>query len=165
MSRDDSISKATTDAFRIPSGYNGLYGLRPSFGRLPYRGAANSMPGQNTVPSVAGPLTTSARSLKLMLKSTLSQKPWLRDPTVADLPWRDDRAILPSKLAFGVYRTDADQNQLAVRPLPPVKRGLEELVGLLRSLGHEVIEWEPPSHSRAMEIAVSPLPLIHLILH
>ena len=89
-----------------------------------------------------------------MIQSTLSQEPWLHDPTVADLPWREERTVLPSKLAFGVYLSDSEPNPLAVRPIPPVKRGLDELVSLIRKLGHDVIEWEPPSHSRAMEIGV-----------
>lgn len=36
-------------SIRIPAAFNGLYGLRPSAGRLPYEGVANSMDGQNSV--------------------------------------------------------------------------------------------------------------------
>src|ERR1700761_7060454 len=100
------------DDCRIPSAFNGLYGIRPSFGRLPYVGAANSMPGQNTIPSVCGPLATTSGALKLMLKSTLSQKPWLHDPAVVDMPWREELASLSStdgaKLAFGFYPSDGN---------------------------------------------------------
>lgn len=34
-------------SIRIPAAFNGLYGIRPSSGRLPYEGMANSMDGQN----------------------------------------------------------------------------------------------------------------------
>jgi amidase len=137
----------------MPAAFNGLYGIRPSFGRLPYLGAANSMPGQNTIPSVCGPLASSARALKLMFRSTLAQQPWLHDPAVVEMPWREDIVVNPpangGKLCFGLFASDD-----VVAPLPPVKRALEIVKDLIRKMGHEIIEWAPPSHQRAMEIAV-----------
>ncbi len=41
-------------SIRIPAAFNGLYGIRPSSGRLPYEGMANSMDGQNSILSVVG---------------------------------------------------------------------------------------------------------------
>ena len=38
-------------SIRIPAGFNGLYGLRPSHGRMPYNMLANSMEGQETIHS------------------------------------------------------------------------------------------------------------------
>ena len=64
-------------SIRIPAAFNGLYGLRPSAGRLPYEGMANSMDGQNSVLSVVGPLSHSVASLRLVVKSVLNQQPWL----------------------------------------------------------------------------------------
>ncbi|KAH8898409.1 amidase [Thozetella sp. PMI_491] len=140
-------------SIRIPSAFNGLYGIRPSFGRLPYLNAANSMPGQNTIPSVCGPLATSPGAIELMLKSVLSQRPWLYDPAVVDMPWRDElvRQAAPKgkKLTFGILMSDG-----AVNPLPPVKRAMETVQDLLRKMGHDTIEWNPPSHSEAIEIAM-----------
>lgn len=137
-------------SIRIPSAFNGIYGIRPSFGRLPYTGAANSMPGQNSIPSVCGPMASSAASLKLMLKSVLAAEPWLRDPAVVELPWRDELAMLPSQgpLTFGIWTTDN-----TVGPTPPVKRALAMAKAQIEQLGHQVIEWKPPSHQRASELA------------
>ena len=89
-----------------------------------------------------------------MLQSTLSQEPWLHDPAVTEIPWREELCKLTTKMAFGVYRTDPGDSPLAVRPLPPVNRAMEEVISVMRKLGHDVIEWTPPSHSRAMEIGV-----------
>ncbi|KAL2201849.1 putative general amidase GmdA [Sarocladium strictum] len=139
-------------SIRTPSAFNGLYGIRPSFGRIPYGGVANSMPGQNTVPSVCGPIATSAGSLKLMMKSILSQQPWLHDPAVVDLPWREERYTAwrsGDRLAFGLLRTDLDVN-----PQPPVKRAFDAVVDAITAMGHEVIEWNPPSHHTALALAV-----------
>jgi amidase len=137
----------------IPAAFNGLYGIRPSFGRLPYDGIANSMPGQSFIPSVCGPMASTARALRLAIQSTLSQEPWLHDPAVIELPWREERATMPptdaSKLTFGIYPTDG-----VVNPLPPVKRAMEMVKTLIHKLGHDTIDWNPPSHARGNEIAV-----------
>ncbi|KAK7897999.1 hypothetical protein LTR67_004631 [Exophiala xenobiotica] len=137
---------------RIPAAFNGLYGIRPSFGRLPYVGAANSMAGQNTIPSVCGPLATSLGALKLMFRSVLSQQPWLHDPAVVDLPWREELCTaLPtdgSKLAFGLMPNDK-----LVNPQPAVRRAFETVKKLIIDMGHDVVDWDPPSHEKAIALA------------
>ncbi|KAK5064375.1 hypothetical protein LTR84_000208 [Exophiala bonariae] len=138
-------------SIRIPSGLNGLYGIRPSFGRLPYVGAANSMPGQNSIPSVCGPMATSIGSLRLMMQSILSQQPWLHDPAVVNMPWREaEFAQVPAdgKLTFGLLFSDG-----VVNPQPAVKRAFEKVVQVITSMGHELIEWDPPSHKTAVAFA------------
>jgi amidase len=112
------------------------------------------MPGQNTIPSVCGPLAPTAGALKLMLKSILSQKSWLHDPAVAELPWREELTLVrppdEDRLTFGFLMTDG-----LVYPQPPVQRALETIKNLIREMGHDVIDWHPPSHIKAHEIAVS----------
>lgn len=136
-------------SIRIPAATNGLYGLRPSAGRLPYEGMANSMDGQNSVLSVVGPLAPSVSTLQLLVKALLSREPWLHDPLVHEIPWRDDRAVTPQhqKWSFAVLRHDG-----AVSLHPPVKRAIETVVKTLEHQGHKIIEWEPPSHKRGLDI-------------
>lgn len=144
-------------SIRIPSAFNGLYGIRPSSGRLPYEGMANSMDGQGTVLSVVGPLATSPEALRFMLQAVLSQKPWLHDPLVVDMPWRDEpemevQTIVDSgsKLSFGLAMTDGE-----VTPYPPVQRAMDKVVRAMEKMGHEMIEWNPePTHSELTAIAV-----------
>ncbi len=145
-------------SIRIPAAFNGLYGIRPSSGRIPYEGAANSMDGQNSILSVIGPLGTSVGALRLVIKAVLSQQPWLYDPLVAEIPWRDEQeqAVLDiikssggGQLAFGVLRHDG-----SIQPQPPVRRAVEIVVKTIEKLGHKVIEWNPPSHARGLKIAV-----------
>jgi amidase len=142
-------------SIRIPAAFNGLYGLRPSTGRLPYHGMANSMDGQNSILSVVGPLATNAASLRLITQAFLDQKPWEVDPMVHDIPWRymeensinenihDGRGMEKrgGKLCFGVLKSDG-----VVTPMPPIKRAVDTLVAALEKAGHEVVDWEPPSH-------------------
>ncbi|KAL8741670.1 MAG: hypothetical protein Q9190_005744 [Brigantiaea leucoxantha] len=136
-------------SIRIPAAFNGLYGLRPSAGRLPYEGMANSMDGQNSVLSVVGPLSHSISSLRLLVRSLLQQEPWLHDPLVHDIPWREDRASVPknTKLAFGVLKHDE-----TVTPHPPVQRAIQMVVKAIEKQGHKVLEWKPPSHARGMDL-------------
>ncbi|KAK6373958.1 hypothetical protein LTS17_007928 [Exophiala oligosperma] len=147
-------------SIRIPAAFNGLYAIRPSSGRLPYEGMANSMDGQNSVLSVVGPLATTARSTKLLTKAILSTNPWLHDPLVVDMPWRDDQEqtivdLLKSasssaqggQLSFGVLKSDGN-----VSPQPPVARAVSMVAEALSKAGHKVIEWKPPSHARLLDI-------------
>lgn len=131
-------------SIRIPAGFNGLFGIRPSAGRMPYEGMANSMDGQNSVLSVVGPLATTAGSLRLLVKSILSQQPWLHDPLVVELPWRDEQEqeilnLIKSstagkgKLAFGILKHDG-----VVTPQPPVSRAVQIVSTTLEKLGHKV---------------------------
>ncbi|KAL8763517.1 MAG: hypothetical protein Q9184_000729 [Pyrenodesmia sp. 2 TL-2023] len=138
-------------SIRIPAAFNGLYGLRPSAGRLPYEGMANSMDGQNSVLSVVGPLAPSIGALQLLVKSLLSREPWLHDPLVHPMPWRESSAILPSepRLTFAVLRHDG-----VVSLHPPIRRAIETVVESLQKQGHKVIAWDPPSHRRGEEIVL-----------
>lgn len=141
-------------SIRIPAAFNGLYGIRPTAGRLPYEGMANSGDGQNTVLSVVGPLATTPESVRLLVQAILSQKPWLHDPLVVDMPWRpeqekevEDIVLSGGKLAFGIFKYDKH-----VMPHPPVLRAMEEVAKALSAAGHDVIEWDPtPDHHTIVE--------------
>ncbi|KAK5442585.1 hypothetical protein LTS15_011009 [Exophiala xenobiotica] len=145
-------------SIRIPAAFCGLYGIRPTAGRLPYEGMANSMDGQNSILSVVGPLATTARAVNLLTKAILSQKPWLGDPLVVDMPWRDaqEQAIWDivksssgkGQLSFGVMESDG-----IVNPQPPVARAVSMVAEALSKAGHKIIEWKPPSHARLLDIA------------
>lgn len=145
---------------RIPAGFNFLYGIRPSAGRMPYQGAATSLDGQGTILSVIGPIAPTARSLTLLFKAVLGQEPWLYDPLALELPWRDDvvretRALIEkardgvSTLAFGIMKYDG-----MALVHPPIARGLRIVEKTLQRLGHRVVEWKPPSHGTSFELFV-----------
>ncbi|KAL8646563.1 MAG: hypothetical protein Q9210_006066 [Variospora velana] len=122
-------------SIRIPAAFNGLM--------------ANSMDGQNSVLSVVGPLADSVSTLQLVVKCLLSREPWLHDPLVHEIPWRDDKAIISKDdpLSFAVLRHDG-----SATPHPPVQRAISTVVEALEKQGHKVIEWHPPDHARGVNI-------------
>ncbi|KAG9994692.1 amidase, partial [Aureobasidium melanogenum] len=140
-------------SIRIPAAFNGLFGLRPSAGRLPYEGMANSFDGAPSILSVVGPLSSSSAGVKLAVQSILQTEPWLHDPRVHPMPWRSEQEETAKKLAqekkltFAVFKHDG-----LCAPHPPIKRALEETVQKLQGLGHKVIEWQPPSHEKLQDI-------------
>lgn len=106
------------------------------------------MDGQGSMVSVVGPLATSPGTLKLVFQSLLSTSPWLHDPLVHEIPWRQEAEILPSKLSFAVIRHDG-----GCTVHPPVARAVDLTVKAMEKLGHQVIEWDPtPKHAHLSEI-------------
>ena len=80
------------------------------------------------------------------MSSVLSTQPWLRDPEVVSIPWRQEivdnilsRASADGSsndnipLKLGIYWTDE-----VVGPHPPIIRGLHAVVDTLRKSGHKV---------------------------
>ncbi|RDW58710.1 hypothetical protein BP6252_13186 [Coleophoma cylindrospora] len=149
---------------RITSSYNGLYGLRPSTGRISHQGVRTSMDGQDTILPVVGPIARSISTLRLIMQSLLGAQPWLHDPLVLELPWRTQQeaeilSIINSpahdpssikQLCFGMLRTDG----LSV-PQPPVQRALRMAASALIKKGHRIIEWDPPTHVQAYQVALT----------
>ncbi|CAK7897201.1 hypothetical protein CAAN1_03S07074 [[Candida] anglica] len=135
-------------SIRMPSSFQNLYALRPSFGRFPNYGGRSGLPGLESVNSVNGPMTTDLESLEYYCKSVIGDEPWNRDAKAIELPWKS--VTLPEKMNFAVLMDDG-----VVRPTPPIRRGLQITIDALRKAGHEVIEWDPAEHFRLSEIITS----------
>ncbi|XXH00561.1 hypothetical protein Hte_006909 [Hypoxylon texense] len=141
---------------RIPSAFNGIFGLKPTPERISYRDAANNNPGENTYRSTVGFLSTSLGGLRLMLESVLSTSPWLRDPAVVPLPFRQEVADAylsrgdpetGKPLKFGILWSD---NVVGLHP--PILRGLRMVADAVRAKGHKVVDWTPPPQKDAKRI-------------
>ncbi|PPR01516.1 hypothetical protein CVT24_001886 [Panaeolus cyanescens] len=134
-------------SLRIPSGFCGLYTIRPSYGRLPYYGAANAISGQESISSVLGPMTNSLSGLKTFVKSIVDAKPWNLDPLVIRKPWSEEEWNLcdhggpNAKLCFAIMW----DNEI-VKPHPPLIRALKMAKSALEDAGHTVIDWIPHRH-------------------
>ncbi|OCK85084.1 acetamidase [Lepidopterella palustris CBS 459.81] len=130
---------------RIPAHMLGLYGLKPSSGRLPYHGVAVSTEGQEHVPSVVGPLSRNLDSLTIATKTIIDAAPWTLDPKCYPVPWRNDAflEVQSRPLVIGLLADDG-----VVKVHPPIARILEEVANKLRNAGHEVLPWDPSDNHR-----------------
>ncbi|KAG4272943.1 hypothetical protein FPRO04_14597 [Fusarium proliferatum] len=126
-------------SIRTPANFNGIYGLCPSYGRLPIHDAENSAP--SFINAVAGPMCRSIDGLRVYTQAVLSTEPHKYDAACVRLPWNDveyntikGRSVAGG-LTFGMVWHDG-----VVRPHPPIGRGMRETRAALRAAGHEVVD-------------------------
>ncbi|KAH8698553.1 amidase signature domain-containing protein [Talaromyces proteolyticus] len=137
----------------IPAAFNGLYSLKPSHGRLPFKGVPNSSPGQHIIPTVVGIFGTDISCLQFGFRSLMAAKPWLSDPHVLEMPWNEDATSQiedrskKQKLYFGIMEDDG-----IVKPHPPILRAVRMVKEALRAKGYKTLAWHPPSHSESESI-------------
>ncbi|KAF3922522.1 Acetamidase [Orbilia brochopaga] len=144
-------------SIRSPAANNGLYGLRPTSYRLPMGGQSATMLGAEHIVPVVGPLSTHLSGLSLFMSTVLNSQPWLIDPMLVPIPWRDDTSHFPlnavtgrlRKIKVGVMRCDG-----VVMPHPPVTRAIDHLVARLREheKEFEVVEWTETDAAEAWDI-------------
>ncbi|KAG2104409.1 general amidase [Suillus discolor] len=137
---------------RIPSAFCGLYGLRPSYGRLPYYGTRGTLDGQDSVLPVLGPMANSVVGIKVFMKAVINTKPWLNDPLAVRKKWDEDEYNLVDhgsgkNLCFAIMWDDG-----VVVPHPPIRRSLEIAKAALQNAGHKVVDWKPIKHKLLGEI-------------
>ena len=116
---------------------SGIYGLRPSNHRIPLEGTVTPMEGQDSIPSVLGPLSSDIGGIKLFMQAVIDKKSWLQDPLSMRMHWDEDGYRLVEhgggqKLTFGILWNDG----LAV-PHPPIIRALEMTRDALIAAGHD----------------------------
>lgn len=133
-------------SIRIPSAWCGLYGLRPSFGRLSALGIRSGIPGQEFVLAVNGPMARSLDSVRLYCSAVLSAEaaPWNLDPKCLPLPWKTTLQIQPPgrKLRFAFV----GNNDGKITCHPPIERALTLTRQALEAAGHMTVDWQTDLH-------------------
>ncbi|KAI7623139.1 amidase [Hortaea werneckii] len=144
-------------SIRIPAMCNGLVGVKPSHGRVPYAGQeAGSLAGSSKlgIEATAGPIARTVRDCELLLRVVGDASPWLFDPDVLPHPWTQQLPLLPppssrptKPLRIGIMRTDGH-----TLPLPPIANLMEEISHHLR---HPALPfWHP---IEVIDLDLSPL--------
>ncbi|KAG6337079.1 hypothetical protein ID866_2032 [Astraeus odoratus] len=139
-------------SIRIPAAHCGLYGLKGSVARLPHSGLLGSHDGMDAIIGCIGPMATSARDLALFCRVMLEDQPWLKEPALLEIPWKDNVVRghdLPERLSIAILYDDG-----VVKPHPPIIRELEKYKTALESAGHDVIRWEPLDHQKGWDLIV-----------
>ncbi|KAH9057421.1 amidase [Lactarius vividus] len=132
-------------SIRIPSGYCGIYALKPGYGRVSYHGSVGPNPGFEAVRAVAGPMGRSVADLERAARVLFGERGSRNVYLPAPVPYRD--VTLPEKLRFGYYLNDG-----VVKGSPACHRAVLETVEALRKAGHECVEINPPNVSRALQL-------------
>lgn len=139
-------------SIRVPALCNGLYGVKPSHGRVPYAGQQGGLPAGSSklgIEVTAGPIAHSVRDCEMLLRVVGENQPWLFDPDVIPQAWDQQSSVhnqltSPRRkhqhpLRIGIARTDGH-----VTPLPPVQRMLDEVAKVLRL--------QPSTHLTSIEV-------------
>ncbi|KZT27702.1 amidase [Neolentinus lepideus HHB14362 ss-1] len=139
-------------SIRIPAAYMGLYGFKASVGRIPHAGLRGPHAGMEAIIGVLGPLARSARDLSLFCRTMLQYEPWLIEPPLLEIPWKQsivDGQSIPKRLCFAILWDDG-----VVTPHPPILDALQRTKRALLAAGHEVIDWIPMEHQAAWDLIV-----------
>lgn len=109
-------------SIRSPAANQGLFGLKPTSYRLPLDGFAATMLGEEQIVPVVGPLSTSLEGVKIFMKALIDQKPWLYDPMLVPMPWKDSKqGTLVSVIPNPTMRVKSLTSPSSA-PTPPTKR-------------------------------------------
>lgn len=123
--RKASVANKAAGSIRTPSLCCGVYGFKPSSGRIPWGGQTG--PGLKGITGItgmlpsAGPMATSLNDLELFMSSVVYTKPWLDDSDTHPVPWlKEDWSSKGNVLTIGVLAEDP------IFPLhPPIRRASE----------------------------------------
>ncbi|KAK8060770.1 hypothetical protein PG996_010700 [Apiospora saccharicola] len=136
-------------SIRSPAANNGVFGFKPTVGRLPILGWSAPMAGCEAILGTIGPLSTSLEGVKLFMKTVVDAKPWLRSPSLVALDWKDISGLFSEKRLKVAVMWDDE----VVKPHPPITRALDNIVMKLhKSQNVDVVDWAPQGHDRAWSI-------------
>lgn len=99
------------------------------------------MYGQDSIPSVLGPISNSLSGVKAFVQAVLSQSPWTKDPLCVRKKWDDEAYALSehgggkAPLCFAIMWNDG-----IVVPHPPIIRAMEMTRDALLAAGHKGTE-------------------------
>ncbi|KAF4153779.1 hypothetical protein CNMCM6936_009559 [Aspergillus lentulus] len=142
-------------SIRVPAMCTGLYGFKPSVGRIPFGGVVTGQPaglGRVALQGVAGPLARSVADLGTVLAEIIPIAERFGEDCIPGR-WKAE-SLGPDKrtreFTVGVLRTDD-----LVTPLPPVAQVLDEVAdSLRRTPGVRVVDVPvPPALRKCQGIA------------
>ncbi|XP_025110840.1 fatty-acid amide hydrolase 1-like [Pomacea canaliculata] len=138
-------------SIRIPSCVCGVYGLKPTAGRIGSKGHYAVGSGQTLVKLSVGPMARDMGGLVLATKAVLSQEHCKLSPLLPPVPFRNEIFEKKNPMRIGFYtKIDGLQSH------PGGVRALYQAKAALESRGHTVIEFQPPLNLSAFfELYVS----------
>ncbi|XP_060087752.1 vitamin D3 hydroxylase-associated protein-like isoform X2 [Heteronotia binoei] len=126
-------------SIRVPCGFCGICGFKPTGYRLSVKGTTSPIDGMNSVTNVTGPVARDMDSLVLCMKALLCDELFRLDPAVPPLPFNDEIYTSSRPLRIGYYDGDG-----YFQPSPSMRRAVQETRKLLQEAGHTLISFTPP---------------------
>lgn len=145
-------------SIRIPSSYHGLYGLKPTHGRVPYLRVDNSFEGRELIPSVIGPLAKDLADLRYFMNVIVDIcRPWQEDVKCSPYHFDAEEEEVSQSFTVGFWYGDG-----VITPPPCDIRALKLCEELVRGTpGFKAVKWQPPTelnkelHDIAMEADIA----------
>lgn len=143
-------------SIRVPAMCQGLYGFKPSNGRVPYGGQESGQiagKGRIALQPVAGPIARSVADIGAVMAEIVPRAELFGEDCVPgcwSIPSVPVSVAPPRNFTLGILNTDG-----LVTPLPPITRILNEVANSLRHTpGVEVVEIPvPPVLSKCQGLA------------
>lgn len=129
-------------SIRVPAHFCGIAGFKPTLDRLPMRGVAAGIAGQEAVRAMCGPLARSAQDLALFFSALDGARLSQLDGRVPPLAFREEQLGTPR---VGLMLDDG-----LITPSAAVQRAVRRAAEALRARGCEVVEWQAPKAREAI---------------
>lgn len=145
-------------SIRGPASMQGVYGFKPTVGRLPFMDLFAPIGGCEAIQATLGPLGRTLAIAEMVVKTVIGAKPWKLRRELSATPWQTEVVAkdLEKKLRVGVLASDG-----IVTPQPPVARAVREVEAKLKAAGTvdgveiEVVPFIPFKHEDAWRIISS----------
>ena len=145
---DCGIGADQGGSIRIPSSLCGVYGLKPTYGLVPYTGCGPIDPSLDHLGPIAGTVDSLARLLQAVAGHDGGLDP-RQHHTIDRVDVLGELAADRPRLRVGVLAEGFGHEGLSD---PAVDESVRSLAARIADLGHEVIEVSAPLHRRAMDV-------------
>ncbi len=140
-------------SIREPSHFCGVYGLKPTAGRLTSfdtRTGFFSWGLLEGIPPQTGPIARSVADLELAMSILAAPGQEKFDPSISPVPWRNSKDVSVAGLRVAIYVDDG-----YFKASPAIRRVVSEAADALRLMGAQVEAWSPPDVGEAMRLFFS----------
>ena len=131
-------------SLRTPAAFCGIASIKPTAGRTPDAGRYSLPVGQRAIVCQVGPMARHVEDVALALEVINGGRAPASEPP---MPLGDPDSVDVSGLRVAYY---VDDGTLPVAPA--VRRAVVEAAGMLAGRGAQVVEWQPPNVSAAVDL-------------